>query len=426
MSLRVNPNPMPSLLAELAQNLRQENEAALQVSSGRRLNRPSDDPVSVAQLVRNRAQSGAAAQFSSNISSVRGLLQVADSALNSVVTALTRAVSLGVRGANGTLTPENRAAIAEELIGLKEQLRGQANLSYQGNYIFAGTAVTTQPFVDDAGQPSGVRYDGNTGVNDVQITDGQSLPVNVPGSQIFTPPGTAAVAATNTLVTTDLMKENDTVTIGAKTYRFRDAGNVINPNDVLIEATAAATLANLKAAVNLEVAVGKYEATTTINATVSAGAVTAGGTMTFTAKTAGVAGNTLDTTATGVALGWSGGTDLSGGADQTFTDVFLGITHLITALQTGANIPAATSEVQAAFNRVNSQRSFYGGALARLDTASSFLASEKLQLSQQENDLAAADMTYAASALVQAVTARNATLAAAGKLSQLSLLDYLH
>lgn len=296
MSLRVNPNPMPGLLAQLAQNLRQENEALLQVSSTRRLNRLSDEPVSVAQLVRNRSQSRAAAQFSSNISSVRGLLQVADSALNSVVTALTRAVSLGVRGANSTLSPENRAAIAEELIGLKAQLRGQANISYQGNYIFAGTAFSTQPFVDDAGQPSGLRYDGNTGVNDVQITEGQSLPVNVPGSQIFTAPG---------------------------------------------------------------------------------------------------------------------------------ADVFLGLAHLITALQTGANIAAATGEVQAAFNRVNGQRSFYGGALARLDTASSFLESEKFQLSQQENDLVAADMIYAASALVQTVTARNATLAAAGKLSQLSLLDFL-
>jgi len=266
------------------------------VSSTRRLNRLSDEPVSVAQLVRNRSQSRAAAQFSSNISSVRGLLQVADSALNSVVTALTRAVSLGVRGANSTLSPENRAAIAEELIGLKEQLRGQANISYQGNYIFAGTAFSTRPFADDAGQPSGLRYDGNTGVNDVQITDGQSLPVNVPGSQIFTAPG---------------------------------------------------------------------------------------------------------------------------------ADVFLGLTHLITALQTGASIEAATSEVQAAFSRVNGQRGFYGGALARLDTASSFLESEKFELSQQENDLVAADMIYAASALVQTVTARNATLAAAGKLSQLSLLDFL-
>lgn len=64
-----------------------------------------------------------------------------------------------------------------------------ANTSYQGEFIFSGTS-TVQPFVAAPSSPSGVTYQGNTGTNSVAVGQGYSLQVNLPGSQLFTSPGT--------------------------------------------------------------------------------------------------------------------------------------------------------------------------------------------------------------------------------------------
>jgi flagellar hook-associated protein 3 FlgL len=116
---------------------------------------------------------------------VTGLLQTADSTLNSVVTALQRAISLGVEGANGTLSDSDRADVASELAGIKQQLLSLANTPYQGGFIFSGTS-TVQPFVADASSSSGVTYNGNTGTNNVEVGQSYSLQINQPGSQLFT------------------------------------------------------------------------------------------------------------------------------------------------------------------------------------------------------------------------------------------------
>jgi flagellar hook-associated protein 3 FlgL len=105
--------------------------------------------------------------------------------------------------------------------------------------------------------------------------------------------------------------------------------------------------------------------------------------------------------------------------------VFQALSDLSSALASAANIPAAGTEVQNAFNYINAQRSFYGTTLDRLNTATSFLNQENTQLSQEQNNLVGADMATAASQLTQADVALNAAMAAGGKISQTSLLNYL-
>jgi flagellar hook-associated protein 3 FlgL len=107
--------------------------------------------------------------------------------LNSVETALQQAISLGTEGANGTLSDSDRAAIAAELTGIQSQLISLANTSYQGEYLFAGTAQV-EPFTADSSSPSGVSYAGNSDTNRVTIGNGYSLQVNLPGSQVFSNP----------------------------------------------------------------------------------------------------------------------------------------------------------------------------------------------------------------------------------------------
>lgn len=184
-SIRVNPDVLPDLLTALEQTRQQQQTDTIQLATGSRINQPSDDPAGAAQMVVNRDQTSQADTFLRSISSVNGLLQTADSTLSSVVTALQRAISLGVEGANGTLSAADRADIASELTGIQQQLISLANTSYQGEFIFSGTS-SAQPFVADASSPSGVTYQGNSGVNSVQVGSTYSVKVNQPGSQIFT------------------------------------------------------------------------------------------------------------------------------------------------------------------------------------------------------------------------------------------------
>jgi flagellar hook-associated protein 3 FlgL len=186
--MRVNPNTTNDLLQALARTEQEAETALLQVSSGRSVNKPADNPTAAAVLVGNHARADQTDQYLRSITSIQGELQTADATLNSVVTALQRAISLGVQGANGTLSTANRASLADDVTGIQAQLVSLANLSFQGRYVFAGTNSKTTPFVLDTNQPSGVRYDGNSGVNTVAVGEGFQLQVNLPGSQLFSDP----------------------------------------------------------------------------------------------------------------------------------------------------------------------------------------------------------------------------------------------
>lgn len=204
-SIRVNPNILPDLLTALNQTQQQENTDTLQLATGSRINQFSDDPAGAAQMTTNRDQTSQADTFLRSIGSVNGLLQTADSTLSSVVTALQRAISLGVEGANGTLSDSDRSDVATELSGIQQQLIGLANTSYQGEYIFSGTS-TAQPFVADASSPSGVQYQGNAGTNQVQVGPNYSVQVNLPGSQIFANPSGSVFQSMSDLI--DALQNN--------------------------------------------------------------------------------------------------------------------------------------------------------------------------------------------------------------------------
>ncbi len=175
----------PGLLNSVAEDRQQVSTALQQVATGRRVNSLSDDPLAAAALVQNATEASSLDQFTRSISSVQGSLQTGDSALNSVVNSLTQAISLGTEGANGTMTPDNRKTLATQVDSLQQEILGLANTTYQGEYIFAGTAVNTQPFVADGSAPSGVIYKGNNSTNAIQVGEAQSVTANKPGSAIF-------------------------------------------------------------------------------------------------------------------------------------------------------------------------------------------------------------------------------------------------
>ncbi len=199
--MRVNPNPLPDVLAALAQTQQQINTDLQQLASGRSVNVPSDNPAAAAELIQNLGQTAEADQFLRSAGSVQGEIQNADSTLSSVIISLQRAISLGVEGANGTLNGSDRAALATEVQGIQAQLVSLANLTYQGNYVFAGTATQTTPYVLTPGSPSGVTYQGNLGVNSVTLGNHFKLQTNLPGSQLFSAPGNDMFQSVQDLIT---------------------------------------------------------------------------------------------------------------------------------------------------------------------------------------------------------------------------------
>jgi flagellar hook-associated protein 3 FlgL len=184
MSIRLNPDPLPDLLNEIQQSEQNLNTATLQTSTGRAVNELSDNPDAAAQVVLTHSQSSENDQFLTNLSTLQSRFQVADSALSNVTTALTQALSLGTEGANGTLNDADRQSVAAEVQGIQQQLVSLGNTTYQGTYLFAGTAVNTQPFTLNS-TTGAVTYNGNAGTTTTQLYNGNSISANVPGSQLF-------------------------------------------------------------------------------------------------------------------------------------------------------------------------------------------------------------------------------------------------
>jgi flagellar hook-associated protein 3 FlgL len=199
MSVRLNPDITPDLLASIEQAQQNQQTAIQQMSTGRSVNNLSDNPAAAAGLVGNNALSSENDQFLTNVSDVQGKLQTADSALSNATQLLTTAITMGAQGANGTLSASDRQALAQQVQGLQQQMLGLANTAYEGVYIFGGTNVSAPPFAQDASSASGVQYNGNSDVTSVQIAEGTSVQTNVAGSQLFLNSGGNVFSALNDL-----------------------------------------------------------------------------------------------------------------------------------------------------------------------------------------------------------------------------------
>ncbi len=98
------------------------------------------------------------------------------------------------------MSAADRQSIAEEVQGLLSQTVGLANSTYQGAYLFGGTQVNTQPFTLNAGTNT-VTYQGNAASASVELSDGNSITANLPGSQIFQNAGGSVMGALQDLYT---------------------------------------------------------------------------------------------------------------------------------------------------------------------------------------------------------------------------------
>ena len=137
------------------------------------------------------------------------------------MTALNQAISLGTEGGNSDLSSADLQALAQQIQGIQNQVVSLANVSYEGNYVFAGTDMKTTPFTLDSTQPSGVRYNGNSGTNNVDIADGRTIQANMPGSQIFLGASGNVMGSLQQLITA--LQSGNTTNIGNATTAVSSA-----------------------------------------------------------------------------------------------------------------------------------------------------------------------------------------------------------
>jgi len=219
--MRVNPNIAPNILNALFQTQDQEQTALEQLSTQKRVNVPSDDPLAAAQVVANQDQTAQAAQYLQNIDTLTVQMQTADSALSSVVTALTQAINIGVQGSDGTLPATNLQQLAQTVQSIQSQLVQLGNTSISGTYLFGGTATTTPPFTLDPSSASGVTYNGNNNVNNIDLGNGSVLQANVPGSQLFQNAGGDVFNSIQQLITA--LQSGNTASVATATTQVRTA-----------------------------------------------------------------------------------------------------------------------------------------------------------------------------------------------------------
>ena len=228
------PDTSQILLNALNVSDQAEQTALLQLSTGLRVNSPSDDPSAAAREVGIASQADACDQYLRSIASVSAELQTADSSLSSGVTALQRAISLGVEGANGTQSQDDRNALASEVQSISQQMLGIANLTFNGKYVFAGTADSQPAYVSTAG---GIVYKGNDGVNQVEIEAGQTVAINQPGSQLFSANGASVFQGLSDLATALQSSSSTTDDIANASNEVRTAYNQFNSARVFYGST---------------------------------------------------------------------------------------------------------------------------------------------------------------------------------------------
>lgn len=170
-------------------------EVINQVSTGKRVNAPSDDPVAAARLTRLSGQASRIADYQNTIGTVRSDTSLSERTLDEASQLMAHAHELAVQGANGSLSAGDRKMLATELTTMQEQFLAIANTRGTRGYLFSGSQTDT-PALSSSGQ-----YQGDDAEQQVEIAPGVTTRVSVTGSHAFTAAdgGTDAYAALDEL-----------------------------------------------------------------------------------------------------------------------------------------------------------------------------------------------------------------------------------
>lgn len=157
-----------------------------QLSSGFRINKPSDDPSAVGDVIQLQSDIGRSTQVEANLNIVQGSVSTAASVLGDATSLLDQAGSLGAQGANSTQTASGRAALATQVQQILGELVNTSRTTFDGQYIFGGDDSTSAPYEVNLANANGVtQLTTSSSTQLIQDTSGVDFAVSKTAQQIF-------------------------------------------------------------------------------------------------------------------------------------------------------------------------------------------------------------------------------------------------
>ncbi|SEF63357.1 flagellar hook-associated protein 3 [Bryocella elongata] len=394
---------IPQVQYDIQQSASSLATAEQQVSTGLRVQQLSDDPSASANMVRSLMESANVDQYTKNVSSLQSSMQTASSALSQVVTAMNSAISSGTAGASDSLAASNRDSIASQVEGLLQTVVSSANTSYQGSYLFGGSASSTPPFV-----PASLSYSSANGTASTPLTT-----------------STALTAGSETTI-------SDASTGESFTYTAKSGDTIATLQQAVAGAVSAGTLsagttATINANGQLSIGQGSSGSGVAVSTNDSAlGSMSADSGTQVADSYAYVGNSDVNHVSVGSSLSVASnvpGSTLFGNGSNTIAS----LTNLIKALKGGDTtaISTATQAVSSALTSFDTLRVPLDEGVSELSSQETYLSSETITLTTQQTALTGISTAEAATNLAQAELDNNAVLAAAAKALPQTLLQYL-
>lgn len=171
-----------NMLRNLSSSYAKMGKLQNQINTGKKVTRPSDDPVVAMKGIGYRTSLDKVEQFQRNIGEAYNWLDTSDDTFDKIGSAMQRANELVVNAANGTNTPEDRLKIQSELDQIREHIQNLANTKIGDKYIFSGTKTKT-PLYDGTGYPTVTSgFDKDV---EIEVFDGITLKVNTNAIDLF-------------------------------------------------------------------------------------------------------------------------------------------------------------------------------------------------------------------------------------------------
>jgi flagellar hook-associated protein 3 FlgL len=439
----------------LQQAYRRVADAQETVTSGRKINHLSDDPIGATRALRFRGFEEALSQYKRNIDNSLPFLEQADASLSAVTESLQRAKEIALAMANDTNTATERAASAKEVRQIFLQVLSEANTKVENRFLFGGFLNGAAPFAEGADR---VDYNGDNGQITIQTDPASTLPINLTGNTLFQ--GAGVVGGVGIF---DVLQDLETLLEGGSSpnamtvaVNLDDAiapGGGFSPADAVATEAAPSTWlseADFSTSVTVFDTLGTGHNVTLLFAKTGAATYAYRAVANSSEITGGTAGNlyqiapegTLEFNLDGTLnAGASTVNDITllglanGAADITIAAAdlsFDGSTQsadasaVLSLTQTNTNgIHAQMGRLDAALDQILTSRAEVGARLNSAKVASEAALLLKDRSTMQRSDLEDADVLSAYSDFTRFQYAFQAALQSAAQIVQPSLLDFL-
>jgi len=178
-----------SLQAFLDRTSEKMQTLQLAAATGKKLNRPSDDPTAISPVLSARNQIQASDRYIETIESGLDRIDGMDGYLDSIENTLVRIKEISIAAVDGALSSEDMQTYANEVHQLRESLIADGNAQIDGKYLFSGFEEKTTPFALNpnypATEPNPVSYLGDNGVLEFEISPNELIKVNLTGNGLM-------------------------------------------------------------------------------------------------------------------------------------------------------------------------------------------------------------------------------------------------